>query len=301
MKNIDVRKLSPQERKLLRQMVVRLWKQSGMPIRKLSQTVGVHFRTLETWLSRASQEGDDLLEEKKRGRPVGACRKLTLADETWLRETIVKQMPQQMQLPCALWSYSAIGALVKERLGIEMRNRLIAKYLKRWGFTIQRPIDRDLEQRSEEIDTWLKQTFPGVRARARAEGALIYWADKSVVEEDESWVRDDTSCDPLSTPTLMDRLSMITLISPRGEIAFQIIEGSLDAERFREFLAILIENSLRKIYLVVDNLYIYHARLKAWLEENADRIELIFLPPYAPHFDPDDVEIDQSFSYPPGS
>jgi len=296
MNNMDTRKLSPQERMELRRMVIRLWQQSEMPSKMLAQTLGVHHRTVETWLSRANQEDEDLLGEKKRGRPVGACRKLTLADERWLREIIVCQAPQQMKLPFALWTYPAIKLLVKEHLGIEMQNRLIAKYLKRWGFTVQRPVNRVLGRRSKD-EAWLKQTYPDLRARAKAEGALIYWGNKSVVKENENWVCGHASCNKaLGASKRMDRLSMIAVISPRGEIAFRIIEGSLDAECFREFLALLIENSLRKIYLIVDSLCIYHAKLKTWLADKTDRIELIFLPPYAPQFNPDDVEINQASS-----
>jgi len=36
----------------------------------------------------------------------------------------------------ALWSRSAIRALVRSRFGIELQDRLIGKYLKRWGFTL---------------------------------------------------------------------------------------------------------------------------------------------------------------------
>ena len=57
------------------------------------------------------------------------------------------------------------------------------------------------------------------------------------------------------------KLSMISAISPRGEVAFRIVEGSINAERFREFLAALIENASRKIFLVVDNLRVHHAKL----------------------------------------
>jgi transposase len=36
-----------------------------------------------------------------------------------------------------------------------MQDRLIGKYLKRWGFTPQRPIKRALEQDPVKIKTWL--------------------------------------------------------------------------------------------------------------------------------------------------
>ena len=52
---------------------------------------------------------------------------------------------------------------------------------------------------------------------------------------------------------------MISAISPRGEVAFQMVEGGIDADRFIAFLAALIQDAPKKIYLVVDNLRVHHA------------------------------------------
>ncbi|MCL2160477.1 MAG: IS630 family transposase [Betaproteobacteria bacterium] len=292
MDKIDARTLTVEGREVLRRMVIRLRKQSGMPIKSLAQVAGIHYQTVRTWLFRACQEGEESLGEKKRGRPVGSCCKLTLAEEVWLREKIVDQTPQQMKLPFALWSRPAIKALVQERFGIQMRDRLIGKYLKRWGFTPQRPIKRALEQRSEEIAAWLKQTYPQVLARARAEGARIYWSDETAIREDANRVRGYAphgQTPVSSTPTRWNKLSMISAISPRGEVAFQIVEGSLNAERFKQFLVDLIKEVSRKVYLVVDSLRVHHDKLiKEWLADKTEKIELVFLPPCAPQFNPDE-------------
>ncbi|MFN5744639.1 MAG: hypothetical protein ACK443_00895 [Methylococcaceae bacterium] len=42
--------------------------------------------------------------------------------------------------------------------------------------------------------------------------------------------------------------------APKGEIAFKIIYGGFNAERFVEFLGALIADATRKIILIVDNL-----------------------------------------------
>ncbi len=82
---------------------------------------------------------------------------------------------------------------------------------------------------------------------------------------------------------------MISAISPRGEVAFRIVEGTINAERFKEFLAALIEEAKRKIFLVVDNLRVHHATLvKEWLADKTDKIESVFLPPHAPESNPDE-------------
>lgn len=277
---------------MLRQMVIRLRQQSGMAAKDLAIVAGVHVRTVEGWLLRARREGTGALGEKKRGRPVGVGRKLSMSDEMWLRDQIVGQTPQQLKLSFALWTRPAIKALVLVRFGIEMQDRLIGKYLKRWGFTPQRPVKRALEQRPEQIETWLKETYPAVLARAKAEGGVLFWGDETAVKEDANWVRGFAprgKTPVLATPTRWDKLSMISAISPRGEVAFQIVEGTINAERFKEFLAALIAGATCKIFLVVDNLRVHHATLvKEWLADKTDQIELVFLPPYAPESNPDE-------------
>jgi transposase len=292
MDKVDARKLTAEGRKLLREMVIRLRKQSGMTVEGLSAVSGVHPTTIKTWLARARREGEQLLREKPRGRPLGAHRKLKMADEMWLRDQIVGSTPQQMKLPFALWSRPAIKALIRERFGIEMQDRLVGKYLKRWGFTPQRPVKRALEQRPEEVSRWLTETYPQIKARAVAEGADLFWGDETAVKEDAHWVRGYAPAGQtpiLRVPTRWKSLSMISAISPRGEIRFEIVEGSINSERFIAFLAKLIEGATRKLFLIVDNLRVHHAKVvREWLEPRAAQIEVFYLPPYAPESNPDE-------------
>ena len=73
---------------------------------------------------------------------------------------------------------------------------------------------------------------------------------------------------------------MISAISAKGEIAFKIIDGGFNAERFIEFLEALISDAPRKIILLVDNLRVHKAALvKEWSKDKQDQIELAFLPP----------------------
>lgn len=293
MEKFDARKLSADGRAMLRKLVIRLRKQSKMPVRELAAVAGVHVRTVEGWLSRARREGEGSLDgEKKRGRPVGACRKLSIVDEMWLRDQIIGQTPAQLKLPFALWTRPAIKALIKARFGIEMQDRLVGKYLKRWGFTPQRPMKRALEQDPVKVKTWLEETWPQVLARARTEGATVLWGDETAVKEDANWVRGFAppgQTPVLKTPTRWNKLSMISAISARGEVAFKIVEGAINTDRFIEFLELLLQDARQKIFLVVDNLRVHHAkRVTEWLSDKKDRIELVFLPPYAPESNPDE-------------
>jgi len=292
MEKIDARKLTPEGRNQLRRLVVRLRQQSGMSAEDLAKVAGVHISTVKTWLAQAKREGVGSLTEKRRGRPVGICRKLSLAQEVWLREQIIGYTPQQLTLPFALWTRRAIRDLIWTRFGVEVQDRLIGKYLKRWGFTPQRPIKRALEQRPEQVAKWLNQTYPLLAAKARAEDAVIYFGDETAVKEDANWVRGYApkgQTPVLATPTRWVKLSMISAISARGHVAFRIVDGTINADRFLEFLVALIEGAPRKIILVVDNLRVHHAKaVTEWLADKTDRIELAFLPPYNPEANPDE-------------
>jgi len=292
MEKIDARKLAPEGRNELRRLVIRLRQQSGMTAEDLAEVAGVHVSTVKAWLAQAKREGMGSLTEKRRGRPIGSGRKLTLAQEVWLREQIVGYTPQQMTLPFALWTRRAIRDLIRTRFAVDVQDRLIGKYLKRWGFTPQRPIKRALEQRPEQVAKWLNETYPALVAKARAEGAVIYFGDETAVKEDANWVRGYApkgQTPVLAIPARWTKLSMISALSPRGEVAFRIIDGTVNAERFIEFLAALIEDAPRKIMLVVDNLRVHHAKIVTeWLTDKTDRIELAFLPPYNPEANPDE-------------
>jgi hypothetical protein len=81
-----------------------------------------------------------------------------------------------------------------------------------------------LEQNPEAVRPWLEQDYRRLRAQAAQEGAVIYWGDETAVKEDAYWVREYAprgQTPVLAVPARWTTLSMISAISPRGEVAFQ--------------------------------------------------------------------------------
>ena len=54
--------------------------------------------------------------------------------------------PRQLLLEFALWNRRAVMLAIKQFFGIDMPIRTVGEYLRRWGFTPQRPVKRALEQ-----------------------------------------------------------------------------------------------------------------------------------------------------------
>ncbi len=56
-----------------------------------------------------------------------------------------------------------------------------------------------------------------------------------------------------------------------------------------DFCKRLIKSSKRKVYLILDNLRVHHARLfKKWLKEHEEEIAVFYLPSYSPELNPDE-------------
>ena len=78
----------------------------------------------------------------------------------------------------ALWTRAAVGQLIETEFNIKLSVRGVGKYLKRWGFTPQKPIRRAYEQSTEAVKKWLDEEYPSIAAKAKAEGGEIHWGDE---------------------------------------------------------------------------------------------------------------------------
>ncbi len=81
--------------------------------------------------------------------------------------------------------------------------------------------------------------------------------------------------------------SMISAVSNRALMRFMLYDGALNVDRFIIFLWRLIKDEKQKVFLIVDNLKVHHAKwVKAWTLSHRHEIELFYLP--APECNPDE-------------
>ncbi len=60
---------------------------------------------------------------------------------------------------------------------------------------------------------------------------------------------------------------MISAITNTGKTMFSLYDKSINVDRFIEFLQKVIDSSEKKVYMIVDNLRVHHAKLvTAWVE-----------------------------------
>jgi len=292
MEKVDARKLPRDAQDEMRRQAMRMREELKLPWKEIARVVGVNVSTVIGWSKRFQQEGVVGLKSKTRGRRYLSGRTLTLVQEWQLRSVIVGENPKQMSLPYALWNRRAVMQLVKILFDIDMPIRTVGEYLLRWGYTPQRPIKRALEQNPAKVEQWMNETYPTIAARAKAEGAVIYWGDETAVAEDGHWLRGYAPAGQtpvLAAPNKRHGLSMISAISNQGLVRFEFIEEAMNTELFIGFMEKLVADSPQKVFLILDNLKVHHAKkVTAWLEEHKARIEVFYLPPYSPEINPDE-------------
>lgn len=287
---IAIRKLEPAAREQLRRTVIRLHKR-GHQQSVIAQELGLRRPTGSGWIAKvkAGRGG----KEARRGRPRGDGRKLTPAQEEGIRQDIVDKTPDQRKLRFALWNAQAARALIKAPFLIDLPVRSVRNYLKRWGFTPQRPRKRAFAQKPQAVRKWLETDYPAIAARAKREGAEIHWGDETAVSSVEHYPRGyaprgKTPVLVLS-PAKRERIHLISAITNRGALRFMMYRHTLTAEGLIQFLERLIREAGRKVFLILDNLRVHHSRkVWDWLADELDHIELFFLPSYSPELNPDE-------------
>jgi transposase len=292
MKQRDFRRLGRDAQEALRERGVYLVVHEGLTQGQAADAVGVHRQVVNRWIARHRQAGlaglkDGRRESSRKGEGV-----LTAAEARRVQNWIRGRTPDQLKLPFALWTAQAVRELIEDKLGKQLGLSTMQLYLKRWGFTSQRPLTRAIQRDPQKIKTWLEKDYPRIAARAKREKAAIYWGDETGLSNQDQIGKGyaPKGQTPIVAQTAQKfSASMIAAVNNRGLMRFMIYDGALNARRFIEFMARLIKDASRKVFFIVDNLRVHKAKqVRAWLAAHKHMIEVFYLPPYAPECNPDE-------------
>lgn len=291
MEKFDARKISTEAQQEIRYQVVRL-KEQGYSRSEINEITGVHPGTISAWWKLYKTGGKKALKIKKRGRPTGSCRTLSLEQEIELKKAIHDKCPDQMKLPFALWTRIAVQQLIKQLWSIKMPIRTVGEYLRRWGFTPQRPLRKAYRQNPKAVKHWLDTEYPEIAQRAIKEDAEIHWGDETGLCNDSYYGR---SYSPRGeTPEIKvhprcERVNLISTVTNQGKVRFMVYTESMNAQTLIKFMGRLIKDADKKVFLILDNLKVHHSNLvKEWLNDHKERIEVFHLPSYSPELNPDE-------------
>ena len=291
MENTDARKLKPEVQQELRKQAIRLCKK-GIVQKQIAEMLGVYPTTVSKWWRAYKKDGAKAIRVKKRGRPTGACRTLSIEQEKQIQKAIVDKEPNQLKLPFALWTRIAVQQLIRELFGLKMPIRTVGEYLKRWGYTPQKPLRRAYEQNPKAVKRWLDEQYPAIAKRAKKEKAEIHWGDETGLCNDSQHGRSYAprgQTPAIRLPAKKERINLISSITNQGKVRFMLYRNNMNARTLIKFLNRLVKDVDQKVFLILDNLRVHHSKIvKKWQREHKAQIELFFLPSYSPELNPDE-------------
>jgi transposase len=278
-----------------RKQVVRLHLQ-GIGVMRIVALTGLSYPTVRKAIDLFEAGGWRAVKPTARGRNAGDGRLLSAEQEAAVRRTICDKRPEQLKMEFALWTRGAVMQYIEREFGVRLSIRATGEYLRRWGFTPQKPIKRAYEQRPEAVKQWLDSEYPAIAQRAKTEGGEVHWGDETALINTD--VRGRSYAPRGKTPVTRtvggtrEKLSMISTVTNQGRANWMIVDGAFNHERLIEFLQALVRDGKRrrkKVFLILDNLGVHHCKpVKAWLAENHKDIEVFYLPSYSPELNPDE-------------
>jgi transposase len=134
----DARLLSEETIYELRCRAVDL-KREGCTYEEVSVVLKVSISAVRKWWDLYQNGGPKALRLGQRGRRQGQCRRLSPQQERMVCRMITDKRPDQLKMPFALWTRQAVQELIERQFALKMPIRTVGEYLRRWGFTPQKP------------------------------------------------------------------------------------------------------------------------------------------------------------------
>ncbi|MFI9493631.1 IS630 family transposase [Streptomyces halstedii] len=166
-------------------------------------------------------------------------------------------------------------------------------YLKRWGLPFQRLDKRAVEQGPGAVARRHQETWPKIRAKAKADGGEILFVDQVGIRSDQ--VTGRTWGENGSTPVVRrsgNRFSVNAMpaISTKGRMHSWSSPSTSPPSVMCRFLERLAGHFDHKVHLVVGGHSAHRSKkVRDWLAAHPDDVEPHFPPPYSPELNPGEL------------
>jgi transposase len=289
MQPFDGRKLAHKTREQIRIRAVKLVEAGESP-EHVIKTLGFHRSCIYNWIAKYREGGDDALKTRKiTGRPP----KLNGKQLKKIYDIITSKNPLQLKFKFALWTRDMVRELIREEFGVRISAVSVGRLLRKLGMSPQKPLRRAYQQDKERVEKWLQEEYPSIKAQAKKEKAAIFFSDEASIRSD---FHSGTTWSPTGQTPVIETtgarfsVNMISAVNNRGLMRFMTFEGSLNGDKFIEFLKRLIHNIGYPIYLIVDGHPTHKStKVKKFVQSTKGKLRLFYLPPYSPELNPDEL------------
>lgn len=289
MARIDGRSLDHKTLEHVRRLAVKRVLEDGERPSEVMASLGLCRTSIYPWLREVEDQGWEALAESIAKGPEP---KLSEPQRHKVKTWILGKDPRQYGFDFGLWSRRIVQQLIQDKLGLAMCLTTVGKLLASLEITPQKPLRRAYERDPLAVQEWLEVRYPRLQQRARRLGAKIFFLDEAGFQSDPPLAR--TYGLKGQTPVVVtsgqrQSLNVISAVNARGEFWAATYTGKLDTEAFVAFLGNFMEGRRGKVCLVVDGHPVHKAKaVQQLIAQLQGRLELHFLPPYAPDLNPDE-------------
>jgi transposase len=289
----DARKLSTEEQHLLRKLSVqRVF--DGESAAEVTRSFGLGARTIFSWLKIAREKGIDALAPKARS---GRNRKLSPIEEQEVKRWIVGNDPRQFGFDFGLWTRQIVSDLIKDKFGVDICLSSTGELLHRLDLTPQKPLRRAYERDEEAVKTWIDEVYPKVKQYAKNKGAEIFWLDEASIRSDDPLQRtwgEKGKTPIVKTSGQRQSINAISALSNKGGFWYHVYDGKFNADKCVECFKHFLRGRKTPVVVIVDGHPVHKSKkVMEYLESLEGRMEIVFLPPYAPDLNPDELVWNQ--------
>jgi transposase len=244
------------------------------------------------WLRQAKGKGRGLRALRSR-KGTGRPRRLSGKQEQQLFRWINGKDPRQHGFDFGLWTRLVVRKLIADKFGANLGVTAVGKLLAKLGLTPQKPLRRAYQRDPAAIEAWKHDIYPSIARQAKKRGADIYFWDESGFRADavqgQSWgAKGQTPI--VAVPGQRQSVSAASAVNARGGFWFATYKGGMSAELFVAMLKMLMRHRKKSLFLVLDSLPAHKAKIvKNYVASTNGKLELHFLPGYAPELNPDEL------------
>ncbi|MGJ5803042.1 IS630 family transposase [Streptomyces europaeiscabiei] len=289
----DARQLSPSAQEALQLRAVAALV-AGWTREDVAAVFQVSLKAVDKWWAKWLAGGREALVTQPRGRRLGEHQVLDAVEQQVVRQAVLDHRPCDLGLAGQLWTRAGVGDVIAKLYRVRLSEQGVGKYLRRWSLSFQRPDKRAVEQNAEAVRVRREETWPAIRAKAKAEGGEVLFADQVGIRSDQVTGRTwgAKGCTPIvhRSGNRFSVNAMSAISTTKGPMHFMVFTETFDADVMCRFLDRLAGHFDHKVHLVVNGRSAHRSRkVHTWLADHPDRIKLHFLPSYSPELNPDEL------------
>lgn len=285
----DGRKIPDETMLYIRVMAVHAVRELGYSPELVAKIYHFNRACIYRWLKQYDEGGYEALESQM---PPGAEPLIDAEMDDWLKQTVLNSTPAEFGYDTKLWTSVILADLLKQEFGTVVAESTVRLHLKSQGLSYQKPEYQDVQRDEKEVEFFLNEKYPRIQHLAEKIGAEIGFEDESGVgvmtRHGRTWgARGQTPV--IKASMQRGGYNVLSIITNEGLMDYSIKEGSINGEKYIEFLQELISKRSHPLILLVDHATFHGSKqVRDFVRAHRHQLRIFFLPKRAPEYNPDE-------------